>query len=106
MRKYLMIFLVVTSFLLDANIILADNYPDQHHVFQIEDLSKRIESQSGIRLSEDGTCFMLVDSAIYGYLILKPDTAEYPFNHGLPSWNGTALDENCGFSSADALPGR
>jgi hypothetical protein len=60
-------------------------------------LSNRIESQSGVKLSDDGTCLELADSVIYGYVILNPDTAEYPFNRGLPSWNGTAPDDNCSF---------
>ena len=97
MIRHITVLLLTAIALIFSNVTFADNYPDQHHVSLIEDLSSRIESQNGIQISEDGTCLMLADSIIYGYVILNPDTAEYPFNRGLPSWNGTAPDGNCSF---------
>jgi hypothetical protein len=90
MIRHIIVLLLTAIALIFTNETFADNYPDQHHVSLIEDLSNRIESQSGVKLSDDGTCLELADSVIYGYVILNPDTAEYPFNRGLPSWNGTA----------------
>jgi hypothetical protein len=86
-----------TCLFLYSNTISAQHYPDQHHVSYKEDLSNRIESLSGVQLGEDGTYFMLADTANYGYIILEPDTSEFSFNRGLPSWNGTAENDNCGF---------
>lgn len=97
MIRHIIVLLLTAIALIFTNETFADNYPDQHHVSLIEDLSNRIESQSGVKLSDDGTCLELADSFIYGYVILNPDTAEYPFNRGLPSWNGTAPDDNCSF---------
>ncbi len=97
MIRHIIVLLLTAIVLIFTNETFADNYPDQHHVSLIEDLSNRIESQSGVKLSDDGTCLELADSVIYGYVILNPDTAEYPFNRGLPSWNGTAPDDNCSF---------
>jgi hypothetical protein len=84
--------------------LLAQTYPDQHHILYIEDLMNRIEAISDVKISEDGSCLLLADNATSGYVTLKPDTAEFPFNRGLPSWNGTALDENCGFKVQMRFP--
>jgi hypothetical protein len=97
MRRIFVTFSTLAVFLLSGRTAVADIYPDQHYVYQMAKLVNCIESQSAIQLSADSTCFMLADSATYGYLILRPDTADFPFNRGLPSWNGTAVDENCGF---------
>ena len=97
MIRHIIVLLLTAIALIFTNETFADNYPDQHHVFLIEDLISRIESQSGVKLSDDGTCLKLAYSVTYGYVILNPDTAEYPFNRGLPSWNGTAPDNNCSF---------
>jgi len=97
MHKIIKIILLLSWLFIHSNIIYAQNYPDQHHVSLIEDLSDQIESQSGIRISDDGSSLTLADTITYGYVILNPDTAEYPFNRGLPSWNGTAQNDNCGF---------
>jgi len=70
---------------LSSNSIFAQNYPDQHHVLLMEDIIPRIESTSDVKISEDGSCLVLADDAVYGYVTLKPDTAESPFNRGLPS---------------------
>jgi hypothetical protein len=64
----------------------------------------RVESLSDVKMSDNGACIMLADNATSGYVTFKPDTAEFPFNRGLPSWNGTALDENCGFKVQMRFP--
>ena len=48
-------------------------------------------------LSNDGKSIMLQDGVNDGYIILKPQYSESPFNEGLPSWNGSAADANNGF---------
>ena len=41
---------------------------------------------------------------IDGYVILKPQYSQSPFNEGLPSWNGTAPDNNSGFKVQMRFP--
>jgi hypothetical protein len=96
-KKMIKTILYIVCFSLFGNIIIAQVYPDQHYVSQNENFIDRIESLEGIQLSDDGTKIMLADSIKYGYFVLKPDTADYPFNRGLPSWNGSVQDDNCGF---------
>ncbi len=77
--------------------LFADNYPDQQVVLKAEELILRVEKVSAIRATDDGKSICLEDGHISGYIIFVPDSAEYPFNRGLPSWNGTAPDVNSGF---------
>ncbi len=89
---YTALWIVILSALL-----LAESYPDQHYVRNYENLIINAETISGIRLSDDGRSVCLEDDQTIGYIIFDPDSADYPFNRGLPSWNGTAPDENSGF---------
>jgi hypothetical protein len=89
--------LIPVIFAIYIGSVTGQPYPDQHYVMYIEELSDRIESMTDVVISEDGSCLTLADDAIYGTIVLKPDSSEYPFNRGLPSWNGTALSDDCGF---------
>ena len=77
--------------------LFADNYPDQHYVLQGEELFLHAEKVSGIRATDDGRSISLEEGYSMGYIIFESDSADYPFNRGLPSWNGTAPDVNSGF---------
>jgi len=90
MKYSLIIFLLFTS-------LLQADYPDQAKVSRGADMWARISSNSNVVLSNDGKSLALADGAITGYFTLLPDTLPSPFDRGLPSWNGEALDENCGF---------
>ena len=79
------------------NSLKAQIYPDQNYVMRIDSLYNNIETNSGIKLSDDGKNLMLEDNVIDGYVIFKPQYSQSPFNEGLPSWNGTAPDVNSGF---------
>ena len=83
--------------ILNATDIWAENYPDQHYVLYIDSIYQNIESSSNVELSADGKYIRLTDDQTYGYFILNADVSDQPFNRGLPSWNGTAPDENSGF---------
>lgn len=48
-------------------------------------------------LSNDGKRIMLQEGVNDGYIILKPQYAQSPFNEGLPSWNGSAANADNGF---------
>jgi hypothetical protein len=77
--------------------LYGENYPDQQYVLKNDVLLAHAETVTGIRLSEDGRSLCLDDGATYGSVILKPDSSGYPFDRGLPSWNGTAPDQNSSF---------
>ncbi len=89
--KYILIilFLFVTAGWAD--------YPDQSKVIRTTEMWAQISSNSNVVLSDDGESLLLAEDAISGYFTLIPDTLPTPFDRGLPSWNGTAVDENSGF---------
>ena len=91
------IFSIITSILILLNTLSAENYPDQPYILRIDDIIARAESTYNLRLSPDGKCIEMQDGATQGYMILKPDTSDHPFNRGLPSWNGTVRDDNTSF---------
>ena len=72
-------------------------YADQHFVLGIDSLVQTIESSDGVVISPDGSCLMLQPDRKQGSVILKPQHAPYPFNQGLPSWNGSAPDASSSF---------
>ena len=86
-----------TLLLLSVMNLYGAGYVDQHYVIKNEDLVAGIETSQGVQISEDGRRVMLVDGTTYGYVIFKPQASAEPFDRGLPSWNGTAPDDRCGF---------
>ena len=72
-------------------------YPDQLYVSRIDSIYANIETNAGVKLSADGKSIMLQDGVTNGYVILKPQFSQSPFNEGLPSWNGSSPDNNSGF---------
>jgi len=95
------IFLFFLSF---SCLIYAQPYPDQHYVLRIDSIFYNIETNQGIKLSDDSTSIMLEDGITDGYVILKPQYSQYLFNHGLPSWNGTAPDTSSSFKIQMRFP--
>ncbi len=92
--RWLFYFLAVFS----VGFLEAENFPDQFYVLQGGDsIWAKVESNSGLELSADGKHIQLQDGINQGYVILQPFQAQYPFNRGLPSWNGTAADQDNGF---------
>ncbi|MEO8231762.1 MAG: C39 family peptidase [Ignavibacteriota bacterium] len=87
----------VFLFTLLSGYSFAQNYPDQFYFLRIDSIYQNIETNVGMKLSSDGKTIMLQDSVNDGYIILKPQYSQSPFNEGLPSWNGTAPDNNSGF---------
>jgi len=84
--------------------ISAQNYPDQQYVLKIDSIFSNIETNDGIELSSDGKSIKLQDGVLNGYVILKPQYSQSPFNEGLPSWYGTAPDNNSGFKVQMRFP--
>jgi hypothetical protein len=77
--------------------LFAQNYPDQQYVIKIDSIFANIETNQGIVLSSDEKSILLQDGVTDGYVILKPQYSQSPFNEGLPAWNGTAPDNSSGF---------
>ena len=76
----------------------AASYPDQHFIITGGDsLMSVAESLTNITLSADGKSICLVEGAVAGTITLRPQSSPQPWNLGLPSWNGTAPDDNGGF---------
>lgn len=94
--KYFTVSLIVLL-LMPISISFTQVYPDQLYVLRIDSIYSNIETNEGMKLSPDGKSIILEDGVTYGYLILKPQYSQSPFNEGLPSWNGTAPDNNSGF---------
>lgn len=87
---------LVTIFLFMVSSIFAD-YPDQARVIRADGMWSHISSNNNVILSENGKSLQLADGAISGFFTLIPDTLPASFNRGLPSWNGSAIHDNCGF---------
>ncbi len=100
--KIILFFSVLIFFLLTD--ISAQPYPDQHYVMQTDEMNNNLETIEGMKLSDDGKSFVLTDDALNGYIILKPQFSNNPFNRGLPSWNGTAIDPQSSFKVLMRFP--
>ncbi|MDZ7340366.1 MAG: C39 family peptidase [candidate division KSB1 bacterium] len=80
-------------------------YPDQQFIIASGDsLIYYAEFISNIIQSDDGQRIQLIDGATTGYLILGPQYSRYPFNMGLPSWNGTAPGDSGAFRVLIRVP--
>ncbi len=98
-----------TSFIFSLLLFLSSNliaqvYPDQSYVINIDSIFQNIESVQGIKLSDNGKYLTLQDGVLNGEVILKPQTSAFPFNQGLPSWNGTSPQNNSGFKVQMRFP--
>lgn len=82
----------------------AQMYPDQHYVLTIDSLVNNIESNDGVVLSGDGKKLVLLPDRTNGSVTLKAQTSQYPFDEGLPSWNGSARDSNSSFKVQMRFP--
>jgi hypothetical protein len=84
--------------------LFAGIYPDQHYVLEGEQLFERIESFSGTTQSADGKSICLADGEVQGTVVFHPDSSEFPYNRGLPSWNGQVLKSASGFKVQMRFP--
>lgn len=89
--KKLLLLLFFTSF------TFGQPYPDQFYSNKDEELMEKIEAMSNLQITPDGKSLKLSDNAVEGFVIFEPDSSEYPFNRGLPSWNGHVFNETSGF---------
>ena len=104
MKKSFLFALLATALLLFNKEQFAQVYPDQHYILRIDSIKAKIETSENVKPSDDGKSFVLQNNSVDGYIILKEQTALYPFNQGLPSYNGSAPSENCGFKIQMRFP--
>jgi len=90
-------------FLSMLTLVLAD-HPDQSRVVRGHELWAKVLNSSNVELGEDGASITLVDGETYGFFTLEADTFAFPFNRGLPSWNGEAIHAQCGFKVSMRFP--
>lgn len=92
-------------FIITFSPLRANPYPDQHYIISGPDsLLRDAETVHNIVNSPDGQCLQLVDSALTGYIVLRPQQAEELFNRGLPSWNGSAPAQSAAFKVLMRFP--
>ncbi len=91
MKIFLLLFTVTIS------LTYSQTYPDQHYFYEKENLIEKIETMSGTQISSDGKSIILADGVPLGTVIFKPDSSEFPFNRGLPSWNGHVPNDYSSF---------
>ncbi|PID61379.1 MAG: hypothetical protein CR986_02785 [Ignavibacteriae bacterium] len=82
MKKTILLILIFTG------LIFSQSYKDQFYSFKGDSLINRIETISGLEISQDSNKIIMSENTLAGYVIFKPDTSLEPFNKGLPSWNG------------------
>ncbi len=92
MNKYILLLIIIFNILISAQ-----PYPDQFYTYEKDSLNTRIETSSGIEIAEDTKKLKLYDGITSGTVIFSPDSSEYPFNRGLPSWNGFVPNDNSSF---------
>jgi len=90
-EKLLFILILTTS------VIFGQPYPDQFYSYKNETLLQRVDSFNGTEISQDGKSVVLSEEIADGDVIFAPDSSIYPFNRGLPSWNGRAPNDSSSF---------
>jgi hypothetical protein len=79
--------------------------PDQQFIIETGDsLLFNAESVKDIVKTDDGAGIKLSDSVVSGNIILKPQSAPYPYDIGLPSWNGSAPGDSGSFRVLIRVP--
>jgi hypothetical protein len=81
------------------------SYPDQQFVLEGADsLLAGATSIVNIVRSPDGRAIQLADGSLSGSIILQVQSAPFPFDIGLPSWNGSAPGDSGGFRVLIRVP--
>jgi len=96
--RLILLYFFSSLFIISDGLAQTTPYPDQLFIIETGDsLFYYAESVKDIALTDDGTSIRLTDGATNGYIILKPESAFYPFDRGLPSWNGTVPGDSASF---------
>jgi len=75
----------------------AEQYPDQQFILEGADSLLFNADTTNIIPTQDGKAIQLKDGALSGSIILRAQSSDFPFDIGLPSWNGTAPGNAGGF---------
>ncbi len=90
-KKLLLLFSVLSV------IAFGQPYPDQFYSYEEENLIMHVESMNGMEITADGKSVILSDGVTNGSIVFEADSSEYPFDRGLPSWNGHVFNDNSSF---------
>jgi len=91
---------IITAVIITFTFGFGFDTPYGDHFFTMEGADSLLSGAvtiDGIVSSGEGDFIKLADNRTSGYIILAPRQADEPYNRGLPSWNGTAVDNNAGF---------
>jgi Peptidase_C39 like family/Secretion system C-terminal sorting domain len=89
--KFLLLIIIM------AGIVFGQPYPDQYYSYEKDSLVQRINNLNGMEVGKDGENVVLSDGVTSGYVIFDSDSSEFPFNRGLPSWNGHVPNDSSSF---------
>ena len=87
----------ILIFIINICIVYGQSYPDQFYSYKDSALFKKIISFNGTEISQDEKSIVLSDGITDGDVTFEPDSSEFPFNRGLPSWNGFAPNDYSSF---------
>lgn len=82
-----------------------ESYPDQFFYLKGADsLLAYAETVNNLVATGDRRSLQLAEQQTVGYIIFKPRTMAFPFNYGLPSWNGSSPDQQAYFKVLARFP--
>ena len=77
--------------------VVSQIYPDQHITLSREGLISAIDESHNLNIDNSDHSITLLSGETSGYFETVPMEFDSPFNHGLPSWNGTAPETYASF---------
>ncbi len=97
-RRALGRWLAVIAVLLWAFDSALGGYPDQQYILEGADsLLAGATSVANVVTSADGRALQLAEGALAGSIVLRIQRSAFPYDIGLPSWNGFAPGDSGGF---------
>lgn len=105
-RNFILTRLLVFSFIFLTKIAFSQtSYPDQLYVVKGADsLLFNPEANYNMTAIQDGSGIQLADDAYSGFIVMESKSSIFPYDIGLPSWNGTAPGGNGGFRVLIRVP--
>jgi hypothetical protein len=89
--------ILLLIFIISSCTVFGQPYPDQFFSYKDDTLFQKINSFNGTEISKDRKSIVLSEGVTNGDVTFEPDSSEFPFNRGLPSWNGFAPNDSGSF---------
>lgn len=96
-RTPLFLIQILAIILILSTLAPAAHYPDQQYILEGADSLLFNADTTDIIPTQDGKGIQLKNDALNGSIILRAQSSDFPFDIGLPSWNGTAPGDAGGF---------